>query len=135
MRSMIKSLLWPSRFLSKVLHASLKFLTLNKLFTRLVSLPVWGPSFEGWCTTPSLSALLPIVNGRKKKKRLRLPLVAMPKIAKKWVECESKYTLNPPNSRFLGPRKWPRIWKSRIWSPFYVVKVEFGAKLFPKVPF
>ena len=45
------------------------------------------------------------------------------------------YTLSPPNSRFLGPWKWPRIWKSRIWSPFYIVKVIFGARPFLKVPY
>ena len=38
--------------------------------------------------------------------------------------------LNLPNSRFLGPRKWPRI-----WTPFIKVKVDIGAKLFPKLPF
>ena len=43
-------------------------------------------------------------------------------------------TLSPPNSRILGPRKWPQIWKSRIWSPFYIVKVEFGANIFSKLP-
>ena len=44
-------------------------------------------------------------------------------------------TLSPPNSRFLGPRKWLQIWNSRIWRPFYIVKVIFGTILFPKVPF
>ena len=44
----------------------------------------------------------------------------------------NRNTLSPPNSRFLGPRKWPRIWNSRIWSSFYIVNVIFGGQTFPK---
>ena len=44
-------------------------------------------------------------------------------------------TLIPPTLWFLGPRKWPRIWKPRTWRPLYVVKGANGTKIFPKVPF
>ena len=45
------------------------------------------------------------------------------------------YTVIPPNSRFLGLRKGPRVWKPRIWVHIYVVKVKKGAEPFSKVHF
>ena len=44
-------------------------------------------------------------------------------------------TVIPPNSRFLGLRKGPRVWKPRIWVHIYVVKVKKGAEPFSKVHF
>ena len=44
-------------------------------------------------------------------------------------------TVIPPNARFLGLRKGPRVWKPRIWVHIYVVKVKKGAEPFSKVHF
>ena len=52
------------------------------------------------------------------------------------LKVQIHYTVSPPNSRYLGPRIWSRIWKyvpSRV--PLYIVKGANGAKLYPKVPF
>ncbi len=86
MRRMMKSLLWPSRFLSKVCHASRRLLTLNKLLTRLEGLrEVWEGS---WCT--------PIVGGNREEKRLR----AHQKVGIKGTICWQRPTFDQGQAKF-----------------------------------